>query len=333
MISNYSSLIEFLAAVYVTMGLDNTICSKFWTPNYYVEIAEEFKKYQFPNSELFFEKFRKKIEAIYRDISLQSRKKGCYMLAICVLLLIACGFEERYSNLSETPLFGSILLSCIFMFANKYVFKKWKYLLVCIMLTILAYCFLMDKTWISEFSFIAKNHVGDWMFVLFILGPILHQLYINWLYSSVYKGFMKYKAETEYDIYISALEAIEKGDKKKLNSDYWNEWTTKTFENKDADKTSKSLYNVLCIRLEKSVRPNSWCLMFSLLRSKLRNKQVNTATISSYRATDYSALFQEYEKFKKTNEISLKSYCSMQGISFQQMVKVARQRKKKEETK
>lgn len=38
MISDFSSFVEFFAAIYVTMAVNNDFCSNFWTPKYYEEM-------------------------------------------------------------------------------------------------------------------------------------------------------------------------------------------------------------------------------------------------------------------------------------------------------
>lgn len=45
MISNFSSFVEFFAAIYVTMAVNNDFCSNFWTPRYYKEMEQLLKTY------------------------------------------------------------------------------------------------------------------------------------------------------------------------------------------------------------------------------------------------------------------------------------------------
>lgn len=50
MISNFSSFVEFFAAIYVTMAVNNDFCSNFWTPKYYKEMDSLLKEYNFSGS-------------------------------------------------------------------------------------------------------------------------------------------------------------------------------------------------------------------------------------------------------------------------------------------
>ena len=50
MISNFSSFVEFFAAIYVTMAVNNDFCSNFWTPKYYQEMESLLKTYDFSGS-------------------------------------------------------------------------------------------------------------------------------------------------------------------------------------------------------------------------------------------------------------------------------------------
>lgn len=53
MISNFSSFVEFFAAIYVTMAVNNDFCSNFWTPKYYKEMDSLLKNMIFQEAVLF----------------------------------------------------------------------------------------------------------------------------------------------------------------------------------------------------------------------------------------------------------------------------------------
>lgn len=50
MISDFSSFVEFFAAIYVTMAANNDFCSNFWTPKYYEEMRTLLNVYNFNGS-------------------------------------------------------------------------------------------------------------------------------------------------------------------------------------------------------------------------------------------------------------------------------------------
>ena len=47
MIANYSSFLEFIAAVYCTIWIDNIITQKVWTPKYFDSLRKAIEGVQF----------------------------------------------------------------------------------------------------------------------------------------------------------------------------------------------------------------------------------------------------------------------------------------------
>ena len=48
MISDFSSLIELFAAIYLTISLDDLLLRRFWTPDYKKKLESEFEKIKMP---------------------------------------------------------------------------------------------------------------------------------------------------------------------------------------------------------------------------------------------------------------------------------------------
>ena len=93
MIAQLSSFVEFFSAVYVTMSLDNTFCKDFWTPDYNKDIERIFNKYPFKDS-LIYKNLLDSTVSIAVRVQNSSRKKGGFMLAFCIFLLIYIGLEN-----------------------------------------------------------------------------------------------------------------------------------------------------------------------------------------------------------------------------------------------
>lgn len=64
MISDFSSFVEFFAAIYVTMAVNNDFCSNFWTPKYYEEMKSLLNVYNFNGSSSIHDKL---LRVIYRQ--------------------------------------------------------------------------------------------------------------------------------------------------------------------------------------------------------------------------------------------------------------------------
>lgn len=101
MISNFSSFIEFFAAVYVTMCIDNAYCKQFWTPVYYKEMNSLLSSYDFTASNLSIDKIKEEIESTNKRVQSYSQHKGSIMLCYCVVLLTFIGFEDSKDGISN----------------------------------------------------------------------------------------------------------------------------------------------------------------------------------------------------------------------------------------
>ena len=71
MISDFSSFVEFFAAIYVTMAVNNDFCSNFWTPKYYEEMKSLLNVYKFNGSSSIHDKLLAQIKEKYVDSNLK----------------------------------------------------------------------------------------------------------------------------------------------------------------------------------------------------------------------------------------------------------------------
>lgn len=351
MIANFSSFIEFLAAIYVTMCLDNQICRNFWTPDYFNSMRTILEGYDFEGSSNLFQKLQDGINNIYVRISNLSQKKGGFMLGFCVWLLILIGLEEQIKN----ELWGYIpfLLSCFYVFVivlfSKFILCKWKFV-ISALLGLLA-TFLL--------SYIYANQIFQWIgalnlnlldykyfvFVIVLLLPILHQLWVNWIYSSVYKGYLKKQVELEYEKYKRSKEGIEKRKKGIIDPEYLEAWNDQYFKNEDSDQSLTIFNRVLYYRLLKIASPSIWRLSWSLLCHwtvkiyRIFNKKKEVMEVvedNSLDANDilsiipkenvkldFSKEYSEYRKWKKDRNgknASIKVFCAEKTINAKDMI-------------
>ena len=68
MISNFSSFVEFFAAIYVTMAVNNDFRSNFWTPQYYKEMELLLNTYDFSGSSSIHDKLMEEIKSKYEVV-------------------------------------------------------------------------------------------------------------------------------------------------------------------------------------------------------------------------------------------------------------------------
>lgn len=351
MIANFSSFIEFLAAIYVTMCLDNQICRNFWTPDYFDSMKTILEGYDFEGSSNLFQKLQDGINNIYGRISNLSQKKGSFMLGFCVWLLILIGLEENIKN----ELWGYVpfLLSCLYVLViivfSKFILYKWKFVIFA----------LLGLLAIFLLSYIYANQIFQWtnalapnllelkyfFFIIVLLLPILHQLWVNWIYSGVYKGYLKKQVELEYEKYKRSKEGIEKRKKDIIDPEYLEAWNDLYFNNEDSDRSITIFNRVLYNRLLEIASPSIWRLFWSLLchwtvkicrmfnkkkgaMEEVEDKSFDANDILSIIPKenvklDFSKEHSEYLKWKKGRNgknASVKVFCIEKSINAKDMI-------------
>lgn len=344
MFGNFSSLIEFLAAVYVTMTLNNDICRRFWTPNYTNKFRDTLESYNFEGSSKFFDGIVHEVEIHHNHIEDLSQKKGAIMLVLCILALIVIGFEEGLDKrgLAISFYIGSALSIISLLFSNFFL-KKWRGV-ICSISGILLFSFL-------GYSFSAElipyvqglkplYYIRRIVLVIFILIPIIYQLFINWLHSSIYIQHLNIIFSKEYDDYSKAKRGLANQNDDLVSPDY-----LQAIGSSQIRKDEKDSVNVLCDvlknRLSGNTTPSHHTLMICWIKyliagnhrnkteSKILNQpstqQISVVVNATEAATpkptlDFTAEFKRYNNQKKSNHrLNLKTFCKNERINFKDM--------------
>lgn len=178
-----------------------------------------------------------------------------------------------------------------------------------------------------------------------VLFPIMHQLYLNWLYSSIYKEYLANKVRVEYFKLTQSLDGIKNKVKSKVDKLYLDAWTDLQFASKDdykvqSDVTVNKLYDVFYEQLLAIASPSRMALLKSWVKyhldklSKctrhLKNMETGMETTSDsplnlYLSNevrndvmDFSEEFNAYKK-RKNHRLTLKKYCKSHGINYEYM--------------
>lgn len=350
MIANFSSFIEFLAAIYVTMCLDNQICRNFWTPDYFESMKTILEGYDFEGSSKLFNRLQEEINNIYGRVSNLSQKKGGFMLGFCVCLLIFIGWETDISQ--EAEYYVPFVVSCLYAFAiiicQKLLLHKWKFVslaligLFAVYWVSYIYADQMLQTMYPLIHFLLEFR--NVLFIFVLLLPILHQVWVNWIYSSVYKGYLRKQVKLEYEKYKRSKEGIEKRKKGIIDPEYLDAWNDQYFKNEDSDQSITTFNRVLYSRLLRIASPSIWKLCGSLLCHwwkkvySLFNKNMEvsiegmgvTLSISNDILSiipkesvklDFSKEYVEYSQWKKNRRNpSIREFCAEKSINAKDMI-------------
>lgn len=231
MVGNYSSYLEFIGAVYFSMSLDEILTKKVWSPQ---DIKKQ-EKALFGlgmNKDKEFQKAvleanRLKGETLQAELS----KKSIIGLFIVAFLLIFCGYESYIEESHKEELFTlhlelayilTLYLLSLF-FLQWVIFSKWKYATLFIGGMVLAFLLLRicaivyGQTCLEIFI---VEHIG--LFTCIVISiPILWQIFITWIYKSVFYGFIKNKISIAEKMYQKVQKDLKEGHFDKLPKGYY----------------------------------------------------------------------------------------------------------------
>lgn len=215
MMSEFSSLIQLFAAIYLTMCFDNQFLRRFWAQDYSEKIDTAFKTIAIPD--LSKERLKKKTEAAALYEERRMRKRGTLMFILTVFLLVVIGFEPgilKYLGslgLSWCYLVFAVLLIVFNIFDDK-IMKRW--LWEYFILFILMLLFFLSVIFLPYFK-CYQSHMCEYNTVLIriakvtlllaVIAPAVAQLFRNWLYARYYLPYIMSLVMYEEWAYNSAL--------------------------------------------------------------------------------------------------------------------------------
>lgn len=314
MISQFSSLIEFLAAIYVSMSLDNDFCKSFWTPDFFKEIDNVFDDFQIENK-FVYDKIKGSIKVKSENIQNSSLKRGGFMLGFCVFLLIYIGFEDGtkcsdpYYNLPISIICLAVFLITSFLY--KYVFKNWRFVVYLLTFIIIGFFFLkyhlpqstgaiqsLSESQVYFLSVLQYSmpYLGIGIFIFCALFPILHQVLTNWVYSRAYKEYLTQKINFEIKLYKDSKRGIEEHNRNIVAKVYYDAFNESYFSS-NSDRDITVLNDVLYKRLMKITVPSIMLLLLYHIRFLLSKFKV----IVKNKIKDFKSSNQELPSEASTN--------------------------------
>lgn len=295
MISDLGTYIQYISAIYFTITLDNLLCKRFWSPNYYSLIIGTIKRYGFQFSSNIQKKIELKISDKAYILETKSRKRGAYMLFLCLMLLIYIGFESTISESSADmvkvdhyfPIFSTLFYSTLVLLFMNRTLNRWRFVLLNMLIAILILTitsFLSTNFITIAFLINLINSTKVFLTIILLL-PILYQLYINWLYSIAYQSYLNANFSFEYDLYKRAKEALEKKDKKLCPEEYISVFGGLYLEdsNPTKDQPITALTKHLNERLEKIYNSTS---AFEFIKAHWKSKRTKELQDNNNTSTD-----------------------------------------------
>lgn len=350
MVSDYSSYLEFVGAIYFTMCLDEILTRKLWSPLNLREQSRALDGLGLDKDEDFKQAVKEANEKKGIKLQCELSKKSTIGLFVVAGLLLFCGYESNLSNI-ESPLLGELqtamaYISVIFLLSmflfQWFLFSKWKYVVLYIVLLFVAFYWIYNKNLYFEYVCMndwACSHVGI-IACTAVTIPILWQIFITWIHRNVFYGYIKNRIVEAQEKHKKAMQLYDRGEYDKLPTAYKDIYLkasnktpeTTAREAKDDSLTEYKglLYNDirtigLKIRLYELVVAWAWhsikklCLIvldfFSSGGKSAIGKEKITVKDFAYHADKYKGLKA------KNRSIKMQDYCKQEGISFEEFNK------------
>lgn len=361
MIADYSSYLELLAAVYISMILDIDTLNALWYPNnYYKKIKDTLKKIMPEEENKLNSTIVEASKKNAQNRNARMRRKASFMFVLTSLLLFLLGYESScgdnkpheswYNGVAITYFLG--ILICFFC---KKCFEKWnKTAIMVILLGICLIAFL--SIGVSYPCYNKVSHYYPLGIVTLVTLPAILDVYSRWLFSSAYSGYLRnyvIKVKKDYD---QALSALQHGDdtqmprhyKKLINSSIFTSDNNKTL----SDICIQGYIDIRNQRLKEiSSYPKGTSILVSWIIYTCKrimkfftisfNSILNRGTKSSNKNTindnhhnvvlNYQKEYDEYliEKSKGRGRLSIKKFCQEHSYDPAAMITWLKNRKMK----
>ena len=337
-----SSYIQFIAAVYLTMSIDQLFGRYFWSVYHYKSINGLLQRAKVPSVN------QKEILVVAKSTEekevKQSRKRGTYWLLICLLLLIYVGFETPMILFADIYSFYVVMPIAFFIYTlGKYILNQWKKVYAAVGGLVILF-FILKWIFIQHVSSYTSLHVEStslelvyfkWAIIVAISLPIIVQMLRNWLYSHLYLKYVEshiYKCMNEYN----AARAFKAGDEiSEIAAIYHNAVNHKVSKFKKEDEFIRDVSIIVSQEITKETKMPSLTM---LLRTYFLSDKIE---LIQPKEQDYSEMLSEsvggsrgrhinesemyeiyYQEYIHTSPIpKMDKFCKEKDIDYQEFKK------------
>lgn len=276
MTDNIVPYIQFMAAIYVTMSIDNIICRRFWSPDYYKMLNDTIGTLEISQTVRIQGSFYDSAHNKFREKDEQSHKTGALMLFCTMTLMITYSFCDTDINIitSDIPLISFLLYILLLYFTIS--FFRWSFLIFSIIILSIGYISLHAIQ--IENSIINNDIYLNWIIVICVTLPFIRQLFLNWISSIIYIRYLNVQFNKEQDLYLKAKNAFDTNSKDKLPKEYEEVAIDIGINNiNEGDEQTTKLNELLVKRL---IKISTSANIFKLLKSYFKyNKKRNTKNV------------------------------------------------------
>lgn len=356
MIGDYSSYLEFIGAVYFTMSLDDILKRKVWSPQDEVRLKKAIDGFDVNNDPSLKKAIVHANRAKGDELQAELSKKSVFGLFIVGALLLVCGYEPcikddtlKISILHLSVLYVSIaLIVMLFLGLMWFAFKKWKYTSSLLALTFVTFAVIYYFRLVygkSEVEAFCLKYTGLVVSIL-ITMPILWQLFISWMYKSIFYGYIKHKIKDANEKYNQVTGNINNGNLNDVPEVYkkimmnqtslHKNGTTKELLDDSLTEYKGVLYaeikkigeNVKLYKLAASWIAHHVMRFLNWIKLPTAKKFSHIRVSSTIDVDDLQTHAQKFRLMQSQGKITLRGYCEMTGIESKQFIQYLKEHKK-----
>ena len=196
LLSNYSSFLEIITGVYISMCMDD-ILKGLWSPKYYEDLKSALKEYYLKNHDDFIDRIVNKNTEKAESIKQYMKNRAAFFVTICLILLFLSGYEVFFFSHKiefHKPQFFVATWGIMLLFFNRILFSSKQYTALAIILLVLlsSISYILDCAY---FQWVVPNCLVVNLVLAFLIIPIIWQTFVCWMFSSAYKGYIRNKLE------------------------------------------------------------------------------------------------------------------------------------------
>lgn len=365
MISNYSTFIQIIAALYLTMSIDNLIYKRFWSPDYKNLVLSKLKIFKQDTSIQLGYKLSNSLDKKQHYSEHDARIWGLHFCLFSFILLIFCGYEQDYiKDVIKARVYMGIPLLVFFisMFISTCVLFFLKKRCICVVISCVIYSALtlisIIVSRLCDLQFLCNNKFFEIVtqyiefFIIFLLViPVLIQLLKLWVVTKGYSFLIEQNFTQELAEYRKALGAIKNNRPSDMPSSYHEASTaalcaTSGSSDNEDTKISNGFFGVLVKHLTQMMEePSFGEQVKAAFRNLWYNNEDETKNYSVEEETEdvdeiptpeaqTNDVIEKYRdsinEYNKLAGVKIKSFCSERNINETEFRYARNELKKKE---
>lgn len=351
MVADYSSFLEFIGAVYFTMSLDEILTRKVWSP---LDIKLQSRALDFlgmANDKDFKNAVQdanqKKGKILQKELS----KKSVIGLFVIAFLLVFSGYEQEIydpDNIAPLKLLQlELAYTCVIFISSLFIlqyklFEKVKYVTLYVIGLFTMFIVIRWKDLVFNNSCIEKyvvDNIGLFVCVIVTI-PIVWQIFIIWIYKSVFYGYVKTQIRNAQAEYTRVLDLLNNQQYNQLPKQYHEIYIRITQASRNTTPQQAlddslmeyqgALYNeirTIGLKIRLSQLLCSWVLVktekclkwiWNLFTSKGESLRQSKKLVEK----NYSDYAKKYQELKSMNKnLRMNKFCESENISFDEFNK------------